>query len=295
MLAAVLTLAAPALAQVTVEVVLQQEQFLRGEALPVAVRVTNRSGQSLHLGANSDWLTFSIESREEGVISKVGEVPVVGEFDLGTGRVATKRVDLAPYFALTTPGRYTVTAYLKVRAWGMDITSPAKSFDIIEGAKLWEQEFGVPLADGAAQGVPEIRKYSLQQANYIRGQLRLYLRVIESTGRVVRVVPIGVMLSFSRPEAQIDSSCNLHMLYQDRPQSFSYLVFNPNGELLLRQTYDYITSRPRLQLAEQGKIEVAGGVRRVLSSDFPPAPKEDPASVAPASQVEETSEHATNP
>jgi len=34
--------------QVTAEVTLEQEQFLGGEALPAAVRVTNRFGQTLH-------------------------------------------------------------------------------------------------------------------------------------------------------------------------------------------------------------------------------------------------------
>ena len=152
-----------------------------------------------------------------------------------------------------------------------------KSFDVIEGAKLWEQDFGVPPAPGVTNPVPEIRKYTLQQANYIRGQLRLYLRVIETTGKVVRVVPLGVMLSFSRPEAQIDQFSRLHVLYQDRPQSYSYMVFNPDGEMLVRQTYDYVSGRPRLQLIDQSQIVVAGGSRRVLPSDIPPPPKESPA------------------
>ena len=35
-------------AQVSVEVVLDQEQFLPRESVPAAVRITNRSGQTLH-------------------------------------------------------------------------------------------------------------------------------------------------------------------------------------------------------------------------------------------------------
>lgn len=51
-------------AQVNVEVAMDQDEFLPGEALPAAVRITNRSGQSLDLGKDPDWLTFSIESRD---------------------------------------------------------------------------------------------------------------------------------------------------------------------------------------------------------------------------------------
>src|SRR5579862_3521982 len=85
-------------AQVTVEVTQDQQQFLPGEALKLAVRITNLSGQVLHLGGEEDWLTFAVESRDGTVVPKVGEAPVVGEFTLESSKVAIKRVDLAPYF-----------------------------------------------------------------------------------------------------------------------------------------------------------------------------------------------------
>ncbi len=284
-----LTALAPALGQVSVEVVLPQDQFLRGESLPVAVRITNRSGQSLRLGSDEDWLTFSIESREITVVPKLGDAPVVGEFVLGSSKMATKRVDLAPYFGLTVPGRYTVTATVKIKEWNAERTSPPKSFDIIEGAKLWEQEFGVPLAAGSTNTAPEVRKYTLQQANYIRGQLRLYLRVIDLNGKVVRVTPIGPVLSFSRPEAHVDPFSNLHVLYQDNPRLFSYTAYNPDGELLLRQTYEFDRSRPRLQLNNDNKVVVLGGTRRVTSHDFPTAPQETTSAISPPKPTEDGS------
>src|SRR5262252_999006 len=90
---------APALAQVTVEVTQEQDQFLPGEAIPAAVRITNHSGQTLRLGAEDDWLTFSVESHDRSIVPKFAEVPVRGEFMLPSSKVATKRVDLAPYFS----------------------------------------------------------------------------------------------------------------------------------------------------------------------------------------------------
>src|SRR5882757_9792078 len=90
----------PASAQVSVEVKLDQDQFLPGEAVRVAVRITNRSGQTLHLGAEADWLTFSIESRDGFVVGKDADVPVIGEFVLESSKTATKRIDLAPCFSL---------------------------------------------------------------------------------------------------------------------------------------------------------------------------------------------------
>src|ERR1043165_9992589 len=97
-------------AQVTVEVTLEQEQFLGGEALPADVRITNRSGQTLHFGNATDWLTFLVESRNGYIVAQTGEVPVLREFEFESSKVATRHVDLAPYFAISRPGRYSVTA-----------------------------------------------------------------------------------------------------------------------------------------------------------------------------------------
>src|SRR5437773_12393581 len=99
------TLVQPVFAQVTVEVLQEQDQFLPGETVPAAVRITNRSGQSLKLGAEANWLNFSVESKDGGIAQKLGEVPVIGEFSLESSKMATKRVNLQPYFSLSQPRR----------------------------------------------------------------------------------------------------------------------------------------------------------------------------------------------
>jgi hypothetical protein len=261
-------------AQVTVEVTQEQEQFLPGESLPVAVRITNRSGQPLRLGAEEDWLSFGIETRDGQVAPKLADVPVLGEFVLESGKVATKRLDLAPYFSINTPDRYGIVATVRIRVWGYDKVSAPKYFTIIEGAKLWEQEVGVP--GSITNGAPDVRKYMLQQANYIKGQLRLYVRVTDPYGRTFRVYPVGSMVSFSRPEPQVDQQSNLHLLYQNGATTYGYTVFNPDGDLLVRQSYDYVNTRPKLKADMDGKISVIGGARRPSSSDVPPETDEPP-------------------
>jgi hypothetical protein len=57
-------------AQVSVEVSLPQHNFLPGESLVAAVRITNRSGQKLKLGAEQDWLRFDVEARDGSVVAK---------------------------------------------------------------------------------------------------------------------------------------------------------------------------------------------------------------------------------
>jgi hypothetical protein len=258
-------------AQVTVEVTQPQDQFLPGEALPVTVRIMNLSGQTLHLGGDSDWLTFSVESREGVVVPKFGDLPVFEPFELPSSKMATKRMDLAPCFPINQVGRYNIIANVRIKEWGREIASKPKGMDIIEGVSMWQQEFGVPRPPGQTNGSPEIRRYILQQANYVEGQLRLYLRVTDFSGtRPLRVFPIGGLISFSRPEHLIDQASDLHVLYQDGPRSFSYTRFSPDGELLARQTHEYIGTRPRLRVDADGNISVFGGLRRITSNDVPP-------------------------
>ena len=143
-----------AAAQVSVEVTMEQTEFLPSESIPVAVRVTNRSGQPLHLGADPDWLTFNVESADGFIVVKKGEIPVVKEFDLGSSQVATKHADLQPFFGLMRPGRYHVTATVHIKDWNESIASPPKEFYVLTGAKIWAQDFGIPVPADATNRTP---------------------------------------------------------------------------------------------------------------------------------------------
>lgn len=252
--------------QVTVEVVLDQKQFLRDEAVLVKVRVTNRSGQTLRLGDDAEWLSFNVEGTEGARTMQLSDPPVAGAFTLESARVATRTVNLAPHFDLSQLGRYSVTATVKIKEWSEELSSRPQPIEIVRGLKVWEQEFGVP----STGGTPELRKYALQQANYLK-QLQIYVRVSDADdARVFRVFPLGTLVSFSVPEAQVDQQSQLHVLFQTGARAFAYHVVNPDGEMVGRQTHEYAGSRPQLRKTEDGKISVSGGVRRFTSMDIPP-------------------------
>ncbi len=256
---------------IEVEVTLNQDQFLSGEALQVTARVTNRSGRTLPLGRDNDWLTFSIDS-SDGAVLKRADVPVEGEFELDSSKAAVVRADLEPYFVITRPVRYAITATFRYESW--KVVSPPRTFEVIQGTTLWEQEFGVPPAPGATNSLPEVRKYAIQQINS-KGQMRLYLRLSDDKGRSLRVLPIGRQVSFGRPEALLDPLSRLHMLYQSGASTFNYGVFDCQGGLLVRQTYENIGSRPRLRPDRDGNIVVSGGTRTLTEHDLPPRSDDD--------------------
>jgi hypothetical protein len=254
-------------AQVSVEMSLNQDDFLPSEAIPLAVKITNRSGQQLHLGADADWLTFNVESSDGFVVIKNADVPVTGEFDLETSQLAIKRVDIQPYFSMTKPGRYRVIATLHIKDWSAQVASEAKNFNVIAGAKLWAQDFGI--ADGTNRA-PEVRKYTLEQANYLKEQLRLYVQVSDAAEALVyKVTALGPMVSFSHPEGQVDRQSRLNVLWQAGAQSFTYCIVNPDGSVALTDFYDNFFSRPRLAVSDNGDVVVMGGTRRAKSNDMP--------------------------
>jgi len=254
-------------AQVDIDLSLDQDYFLPSEAIPLAVKITNRSGQQLHLGADADWLTFNVEADDGFVVIKNAEVPVQGAFDLETSQLAIKRVDLQPYFAMTKPGRYHVIATLHIKDWSAQLASQPKHFDVIAGAQLWAQDFGVK--DGT-NAVPEVRKYTLEQANYLKAQLRLYVQVSDASEETVyKVTPLGPMVSFSHTEAQVDRQSRLNVLWQAGAQSFNYAIVNPDGTVAVTDYYDNFYSRPRLTVNENGDVVVLGGTRRPKPTELP--------------------------
>lgn len=256
-----------AAAQLSVEVVIDQDQFLREESLPVKVRITNRTGQPLKLGQDNQWLSFVVEGMEGALVSKLADPPVAGEFTLQSAQVATRLVDLMPSFDLTEAGRYRVTATVRLPEWGQEIPSKPKPFEIVRGTKLWQQDFGIPKESGP----PEARRYTLQQASY-RKQLKLYVRLTDlPETKVFRVFPIGQLVSFSQPEAQVDRASYLHVLFQTGPRSFLFQVISPDGDVVVRQSYEYNPNRPTLRVGDDGRIVVSGGTRKMAISDIPPS------------------------
>lgn len=256
-------------AQVTLEVLTDQDEFLPGEDIPVIARIVNHSGETLKLGNDNEWLKFSVAGRDGYVVLQTGQVPVTQPFTLESSERATVHVNLAPYFHLPRSGHYLITATLTIPGWTEQINSKPRGFDVIQGARLWQEQFGVPQHADSTNAMPEIRTYALQEANYLHSRIMLYAQVTDKEGKVDKVLPLGPMVSFGQPEPQVDKYSNLNVLYQDGPRTFSYSVINPDGQMILRQTYDY-TTRPRLMANGDGEIAVVGGKRRMTHNDLPP-------------------------
>ncbi|MBM3878861.1 MAG: hypothetical protein FJ387_03970 [Verrucomicrobia bacterium] len=289
-------LGSAALAQVTVEVEFDQDQYLPHEALFALVRITNFSGRTLTLGQEPEWLTFGVESVQGHLVLRHSAPAVIEEFQVPSSARATRRVDLAPHFDLSQPGRYEVVATVRVRELGAEISSRPAAVNVIKGTELWSQVVGVPATGESAAQPPELRRYALLQA-FNKKVIRLYVQVTEpETERTYGVYPIGPMLSFSRPEAQIDRRANLHVLFQTGARPFTYCVVAPDARLAVRQTHHYTDTRPALRGDAQGNIVVYGGVRVRDLTDLPaPAPAARPPEPTATAAPGVVAPHPTQP
>jgi hypothetical protein len=261
--------AAGALAQMRVELSFEQETYLPHEPLYAIVQIYNSSGQTLELGKDNTWLSFSVESTDGRPVKQIKPADVEGEFVLPSASRGKKMVNLADAFDLSQFGRYHVTATVKIAQWNNDsFSSRDRYFGISSGAAFWEGVFGVPSATPGER--PEIRKYQLVQANHLKA-LSLYARIVDESEReTFSIFPLGQLVGVSRPEAQIDRWSNLHVFYQDGARTFRYTMITPDGMVLARQAWEMNESRPALKPDKEGRIAVSGGIRRVSASDLPP-------------------------
>ena len=257
--------------RVGVELVTEQNTFLPNEPLYVGVRITNRSGQPVIFGQEDDWVKFSVFGQKKMAVAKAGDPAGGGIFVVPTASTSIKWFDLAPFFEMNQIGPYTLSASVKVKQWNdLIIANPPKVINVVKGVTIAEQEFGIPTPIGSTKP-PEVRKYILQQVRHPT-QLRLYVRVTDDTGfKIFGVTPIGTLVSFSKPEFQVDQAGNLHVLHQNGAKSFNYCITDHTGTVATRQTHEYAAKRPMLAVDHAGRMGVVGGQRRPSQSDIPPS------------------------
>jgi hypothetical protein len=267
LLALLLAFVRAASAQISVEVLLDRDQFLPNETMTAKVRIINNSGQTLRFG-KENWLSYSIEASDGFIVLKSGNAPIAHDFEIKASEMATARADLSPFFNVSKPGGYSVTATVQIKDWQMQVSSTPKHFDVVRGVNIWEQSFGLPQGpDDHSQ--PEIRKYILQQATLSRHS-ELFLRLTDSTeARTIKLITIGPMISFSDPQMRLDPASNLHIVYQEAAHIYNYSVINPAGDIVTRQTYYYTSSAPHLRVDDKGNIRIIGGERHVADTDLP--------------------------
>jgi len=245
----------------------ERAQFLAQEPMGIMVRVYNYSGETMVLGQEEDWISFSVEPlANKSIVRQHGQPTLAGAFELGNNLMATKRVDLTPYFEIVQSGRYKITATVRAGRFG-DISSEPLLVDLVTGTPLWDHEFGVPaLGDKPS----EIRRYQIIQARQMDVQ-HLYVKVTDTyNSKTYGLYPLGQMVIAQKPEQQTDRNNRLHVLHRSGRSTYTYSMVDHDGQIILRQRYDQAGGPPHLVPTEAGEVLINGGVRTKSLYDIDP-------------------------
>jgi len=269
LLLALLVPAVSSTAQVNATLEIEKSRLLPRETFVARLKIVNFSGQTLVFGEDNNWLQFEIETESGEVLTPIAEPPKVdGRFTVESSIRATKRIDLAPYYALEKAGDYKLTAKVYIKQWKRSLPVKPVKFTVSNGSILWQRTFGLPMKAGEPAGQPRQRRYVLQQAKNLR-MMTLYARVDDGPGgRVHKVFPICPMVAFNEPTAQVDPTGNLHILCQSGARTYNYTEMDYDGKIKIRHHYQIVGSRPRLSFKD-GKIRVAGGQKLLRPDDIP--------------------------
>lgn len=239
--------------QLNVDLQLPRRQFLAYEALPVSVRLTNRAGQELllHGDGRRPWLNIQVLDQRGNQIApyrplsfQAAKVPV--------GRSVAKQIDLASLFPLTNYGKYTVSTVVSLPT-GETFQSTRKTFDVTQGRIIYRQRVGL---GGNA------REYRLITFSPGRTAYLYFQAELVDKRQIVLTYPIGEILRNRTPEATVDKSGRLNVLYLASPERHVHVLIDSEGKVVKRTLYKRGASgKPRLVAFANGEVQVAGGVK----------------------------------
>jgi hypothetical protein len=244
----------PAWAQLQVGLTLPRSMFIRYEPLLTTISITNLSGRPLLL-ADSDgspWFAFQIQNENGRPIparmSGYSKDPVA----IGAGETLRRTVNLTPLYALDDFGRYSIRVSVFDASAGRHFSSQSTNFEITEGRTLWQEMVGHP--DDGSQRLITLLAHRLPNST------AAYLRIQDpKNGRVFCTHRLGSLVTYGRPEVQLDANNEVHILQMRAPRTFIYSHIGLNGEIRQRMAYEQTSTKPSLQRGSQGEVAVVGG------------------------------------
>lgn len=277
-LAALLLAAAPAArAQLQVEIVDPQENYLLFEPILLKIKIANGTGRVVELkdAAGQGWLRFLV-TRGGAMMVKPAQGFSQPGMVLEPGDVARFTFNLTPYYRLRDPGGYSVQAVVRVPGFAGDVMSRAAQFNVLRGHEVWSKEITAP-------GVGQPRKYSLithlvRDEGQRLDRAYLYAQVeSEAENLVFACRQLGPIVQGERIESLFDAGYGWHVLFRSGANTFGYYQFDIDGKVTEKKDLAKTQTRPRL-VAQGGQIELVGGLSRedfgtgdTLTGTQPPA------------------------
>ncbi|MDQ3118982.1 MAG: hypothetical protein M3Q89_05360 [Verrucomicrobiota bacterium] len=259
--------AGSALGQIQVELRFPRVQYVAYEPVVAIVQITNHAGRDIELRDDKGqrWFGFEV-TEDEGRFLPVSNQNEEPPLQIESGKSVTRKINLTPLYPIPDLGPYHVRANVFFADLNRFFYSASKVFHVGDARAVWQKTVGVPAGLAGAGGV---RTYSVL-SNRFPDHTKLYVRVEDkSTGAVYCTYPLGRVIAFDEPQAELDQGNRLHVLHCAAPRTWAYSQVGLNGELLARKTFMETKTRPRLRRGADGGIAIRGGM---LDAPVPPNP-----------------------
>ena len=267
-------------APLSVQLRCDHDSYLVYEAIPVVVNLHNYTGRTIQIDDTDQKssLDFVVTDESGQMIHGFGR-PAFGQpVIIPSGQTVSQTINLLPLYELRERGTYRIQAV--VRSEAGTVESLPVRITLINGRELWSQMVGLPVTEGGPQ---QYRTFALVAGRAGRED-SLYVSVRDDTHSIVySLVPLGSFLSTIQPQARVDRSGNLHVLFQNGPRSSGYVQIDPFARPVARAAYSDFMSSPTLTISE-GEVSVTGGeqtypkVERIMTDRElnPPPPPPPP-------------------
>ncbi len=247
----------PALAQIQVTLQPTRNAFVIHEPLLVNLTLTNLAGREIMLEdtPGQPWLDFRISNQitSRPATRRSSSSTIAPPIVIPPGATVRRSFDLNRYFLLEEMGTTIITAEVRFAAINRSFISNRVPIEITDGRILWSQTLGLP-------GTPDIRRLALLTAR-LNNKSLAFLRVTNpETYAVYMTRPLGEIILLAEPQAQIDASNNLHLVFMTAPKVYLHYTFSSSGEQLDRVVYQATQTRPMLLRDASGNVAVAGGL-----------------------------------
>lgn len=266
--------AAPRLsAQVAVSLAIDRQNYLPYENIWASVSIKNQTGHPLTFGSNPKLkgvLDFQILTPDgkAAPLLKGKDATIFGV--LPPGGTESYCISLTRLYKVTEPGKYRVRAVLSHSLLSSSYQSNEVVFTIISGMEVWKTEVGIPSMSDKMEGGKKIQTRVYRIINFYDGVDTVFCLLVEDKDFVYGVARIGFDIGDAPPEKEIDRLSKIHILAQDSPTIFTYLIFDPKCKLENKVVYLRADkSRPILvRDPKDGTVVVAGGRLGVKGVDY---------------------------
>jgi len=248
-------------AQVEISWSLDQNRTVLMEPIKATVRIANYSGHDLDLTPRGNArLAFDVEDQPTSTVPTTGSPLVKQAVIIPAGETREVVVNLLDAYRIVKGQSYMLKPVLEFD--GVRFFGERLSLEVQPGIELIQRNYGMPSSGDA-------RTVSLRLIHREPGD-RLFFRIDNSsTGYCLGVYELGRVIRFFVPGLEQDRDRAFHVLHQSGPDRFVHSVFDFDGVSRGVTIYAAEVGSIRLVRAENGAVEVTGGIPYVADPENP--------------------------